>query len=236
MSTPLCVKKSLYMDTILGYSAGMTSGEIVRARRKELGLTQAKLAEAVGTNQQTIDKIEKDAIRHSRFFARIAATLGLALEEIDPTSYPPSPHGVVPGTILTGARDLPVHASAEGGKGQIIVSTEAVDHVLRPAPLANVRGGYGLIVVGESMCPEFEPGDIALINPHLPPVGNVTCVFYSEAADGEVRATVKRLIRATADAWHVRQWNPPAGEKPEFKLARTEWNKCHCTVGKYSRH
>jgi transcriptional regulator with XRE-family HTH domain len=213
----------------------MSPGEIIRGRRKQLGLSQAKLASAVGTNQQTIDKIEKDIIKHSRFMARIAHELGLRLEELDPESFPGSPTNVIPGEVLAGARDLPVHAAAEGGKGQIIVSSDPVDWVLRPAPLANVRGGYGLIIVGESMVPEFEPGDIALVNPHLPPVPDVTSVFYSEVQEGEVRATVKRLIRVAPDAWHLRQWNPPSGEKPDFRLARSEWTKCHRTVGKYSR-
>jgi transcriptional regulator with XRE-family HTH domain len=213
----------------------MSPGEIIRGRRKQLGLSQAKLASAVGTNQQTIDKIEKDIIKHSRFLPRIAHDLGISLQELDPESYPGTPTGVVPGEALAGARDLPVHAAAEGGKGHLVVSSEPIDWVLRPAPLANVRGGYGLIIVGESMCPEFEPGDIALVNPHLPPVPDVTSVFYSESTEGEVRASVKRLVRVAADAWHVRQWNPPAGEKPDFRLTRSEWSKCHRTVGKYSR-
>jgi transcriptional regulator with XRE-family HTH domain len=213
----------------------MTIGEIVHSRRKMLGYSQAKLATAVGTNQQTIDKIEKDIIKHSRFLPKIAHELGLRLEELDPESFPGTPTGVIPGEALAGARDLPVHAAAEGSKGQMVVSNDPVDWVLRPAPLANVRGGYGLIIVGETMCPEFEPGDIALVNPHLPPIPDVTCVFYSEANDSELRATVKRLVRVTPDAWHLRQWNPPDSEKPDFKLARTEWTKCHRTVGKYSR-
>jgi transcriptional regulator with XRE-family HTH domain len=214
----------------------MTPGELIRTRRKALGLTQSRLAAAAGTNQQTIDKIEKDAIRHSRFFARIAAELGLRLEELIPDAVPSQPASVIPGSILTGARDLPVHAAAEAGKGQIVVTSDAVDWVMRPAPLANVRGGYGLIVVGESMVPEFEPGDTALVNPHLPPIAGSTCVFYTVVQDGgEVRATIRRLVRDTREAWLVRQWNAPEGEKAELKLAHAQWTKCHPTVGKYSR-
>src|SRR5437016_10049945 len=150
-------------------ASSMTPGELIRARRKALGLSQAKLAQAVKTNQQTIDKIEQGTIKHSRFFRNIAAVLQLSWDDLEPSDISSlAPSGVIPGKSLAGARDLPVHASAEGGKGQLIVTSDAVDWVLRPAPLANVKGGYGLIVVGESMCPEFEPGDIALVNPHLP--------------------------------------------------------------------
>jgi transcriptional regulator with XRE-family HTH domain len=213
----------------------MSPGELIRTRRKALGLSQAKLAAMVGTNQQTIDKIEKDVIKHSRFIPKIARVLGIPLPQIDPDSYGSEPTSVIPGEALAGERDLPVHAAAEGGKGHIIVTSDPVEWVMRPAPLATVRGGYGLIIVGESMCPEFEPGDIALVNPHLPSVPDTTCVFYSEVNEGSVRASVKRLIRVAADAWLVRQWNPPAGDKPDFKLPRSEWPKAHRTVGKYSR-
>jgi transcriptional regulator with XRE-family HTH domain len=213
----------------------MTAGEMIQTRRKALGLSQAKLAASVGTNQQTIDKIEKDIIKHSRFLPKIARALGIELAQLDPDSYGSTPTSVIPGEAFDGARDLPVHTSAEGGKGQIIVTSDPVEWVVRPAPLATVRGGYGLIIVGESMLPEFEPGDIALVNPHLPPVPDTTCVFYSEVADGEVRAMVKRLVRIAPDAWHVRQWNPPGGDKADFKLGRGEWTKSHRTVGKYSR-
>jgi phage repressor protein C with HTH and peptisase S24 domain len=127
--------------------------------------------------------------------------------------------------------DLPVHVATEGGPGEIIVSTDPIAWVLRPAPLASVTGAYGIIVVGESMIPEFEPGDIALVNPHLPAVGGHTYVFYAEG-DGETRATIKRLLRASNGLWHVKQWNPARGQKAEFTLSRKEWGKAHRVVSK----
>ena len=77
-------------------------------------------------------------------------------------------------------------------------------------------------------------GDIAMVNPHLPLLNDVSCIFYGEK-EGSTRATVKRLMRQTPDQWHVKQWNPPEGMKPQFTLARAEWQTCHRTVGKYSR-
>ena len=86
----------------------------------------------------------------------------------------------IPASALMGDRDFPIHASAEGGPGQIIVSTDPVDFMPRPSPVAQVKGAYGLYVTGESMVPEFEPGDVAIINPHLPIVSDVSCIFYAE--------------------------------------------------------
>lgn len=211
-------------------------GEIVLRERTNRGLTQAELASRVGTNQQTVDKIEKGLIKHSRIFPKLAKEFGLSLEAFLPPEEPARPLNVaIPENDLRGeVKDLPVHTSVQGGQGEMIVSTDPVDWVLRPAPLAKVARGYGLIVVGESMEPEFEAGDIALIHPHLPPVGGATCVFYAER-DGEARATIKRLLRVSERFWHVRQWNPPRGEKADFTLPRSEWAKCHRVVGKYSK-
>ncbi len=141
----------------------------------------------------------------------------------------------LPGSQLIGDRDLPVYAAAQGGPGVIIVSNEPVEWVSRPQPLARVKEGYGVYVLDGSMSPEFEPGDIALVHPHKTPTAGVTCIFKAHTADGTIKAVIKRLRRVTADTWHVRQWSPPAGEKADYTLKRSEWQECQVTVGRYSR-
>jgi len=116
----------------------------------------------------------------------------------------------------------------------MIISTDPVDWVVRPDPLLNVAKGYGLIIVGESMMPAFRPGDIALINPHLPPLRDETCIFYA-GHEGDMRATIKHLVRWTDAAWIVQQWNPPKGQRKEFSLPKKEWTKIHRVVGRYLR-
>lgn len=141
----------------------------------------------------------------------------------------------IPGAQLTGERDLPVFAAAQGGTGVLVVSSDPVEWVARPEPLAGVSKGYGVIILENSMSPEFEPGDIALVHPHLPPKAGSTCIFKKHNPDGTIEAVVKRLRRTTVEAWHVRQWNPPEGEKADFVLKRAEWQECHVTVGRYTR-
>jgi phage repressor protein C with HTH and peptisase S24 domain len=141
----------------------------------------------------------------------------------------------IPGRRLIGPDDdLPVYASTQGGHGVVIVSHDPVDWVARPEPLARVRDGYGVIVLEDSMSPEFEPGDIALVHPHKPPMLNRSCIFKSYHADGTIVAVIKRLERITADLWHVRQHNPAPGQPATFTLKRSDWQECHPTVGKYS--
>jgi phage repressor protein C with HTH and peptisase S24 domain len=115
------------------------------------------------------------------------------------------------------------------------LSSDPVEYVARPDPLARVRDGYGVIVVEDSMAPEFRSGDIALVNPHLPARAGDTCVFRHLEEDGTETAIIKHLRRATAERWLVTEWNSDDGERRDFELKRSEWQKCHVTVGKYSR-
>lgn len=126
--------------------------------------------------------------------------------------------------------DLPVFGTASGGQGGALVMTgDAVDYVVRPAPLLRVKDGYGMIVTGDSMSPQHENGSTALVNPHLPPRNGDTCVFRNHRDDGTVLALIKKLRRSTDDTWYVSQFTPTK----EFQLKRSEWQICHVTVGNY---
>jgi phage repressor protein C with HTH and peptisase S24 domain len=211
-------------------------GEIIRRKREEIGWSQAQLANRVGISQPAIKKIEAGDSKHSKFLPKIAQVLGIPLTDLDRTlrnePLPPI-SDVLPAKRILGERDFPVHASAEGGPGQIIVVAEAVDFMARPAPLIHVRDSYGIIVNGTSMEPEYRPGDTALVNPHLPVLAGHVYIFYAEKA-GEARATIKYLRRATPDKWQVSQHNPPDGAAEDFALSRKEWQWAHRVIGKYA--
>lgn len=59
-----------------------TFGQQVRERREELGLSQAQLAEVANTTQQSIDRIERDAVERSRSGPAVAMALGLPLPHL----------------------------------------------------------------------------------------------------------------------------------------------------------
>lgn len=213
----------------------MKIGKTLLEARKSAGYSQEKLAEIANTTQSTIDRIERDDFkRMPSALPKIARALGLELNALDPSFAAigePSSHPRIPmNALMRPERDFPVYASAEGGPGEIIRSSEPIDFVPRPGPVQHVREAYGLVVTGSSMEPEFRPGDTLLINPRSPLIGGESYVFYAER-DGEARATVKNLRRASAEAWYVRQWNP----HKDFTLRRREWTVCHRVLGKYSR-
>lgn len=141
---------------------------------------------------------------------------------------------IVAGKELVGDKNFPVYAAARGGsEGHQIITFEAIDYVKRPTLLENVRDAYGVYVVGESMIPAFEPGDMALVHPHLPPARDKNVVLYHVPPVAEAEALIKRLLRYDDRDWHLRQFNPPEGEAMDFSVTRSDWTVCHRIVGKY---
>lgn len=226
-------------------------GRRVAGRREELGMTQEDLASATGMKQQGIAAIESGRVSRPRLLREIASTLRTKERWLLWGEEPKEPEAEgadqqrleetadnaarIPRARLVGTvRDFPIYSSAEGGLGQIIVSTDPIDIYPRPAPVEHVKDAYGLYVTGESMIPEFEPGDIAIVNPRLPIIANVTAILYAED-HGEARATIKRVRRFNDEMWYLRQWNPPPGMEPDFTLLRTVWQIGHRVVGRYTR-
>lgn len=207
---------------------------LIRAREAKQ-FSQPELARLAGCSQQLIGALELGNTKSTKFLPRIAAALGVDPGAIDsdwsgiaaPQEAPPDFERNV-----LGAKDFPIYAAVEGGPGEIIRSVTAVDWQPRPSRVEHVKEAYGLIVIGESMSPEFEQGEIAIVNPKLPPVGRQPCIFYTEL-HGEARATIKRFLRQTGTEWVVYQHNPPRGGSHEFRLPKKEWAICHRVVGKY---
>lgn len=129
-----------------------------------------------------------------------------------------------------GQRDLPVFAAVEGGDGDLVVSTEPVDLVPRPWFLGEVKDGYGVIVTGESMCPAYEPGDIAIVNPRLPYMRGKIHIFTAESENSHFKGSIKLLVSVTETHWVVEQYNP----QKTIKLPKSEWTHARRVVGKYN--
>jgi transcriptional regulator with XRE-family HTH domain len=206
----------------------------IRTRRSFLNWSQKELAQRAGVSQQLINALEAERVRSSKYTRDIAAALGCKLSDLDPSygglSEDPSP------TLDTFSRlgDLAIHGARETKNGAIIVTAEPIDYISRPEPLANVRGGYGVIIANNTMAPEFEIGDIALVNPHLPAVPGTACIFYTDSKGHEL-AMVHRLQGITSEHWTVKTWQPGMTSKSEAELPRKIWQKCHRIVGRYYR-
>jgi phage repressor protein C with HTH and peptisase S24 domain len=137
---------------------------------------------------------------------------------------------VIPAVKLFGLTDLHVWGTSQNADGSMVLTLGPVNAVIRPAPLLNVKDGYGLIVADDTMSPALEVGWTVLINPTLPPIEGDLCVFRGHAMDGAVLVCIARLRRQSLEAWSVRKLNP----QRDSSLKRSEWQVCHVIVGSYS--
>jgi len=163
----------------------------------------------------------------------LAGALGVGVEYlVNGVPGPVAPSAAAePGAQADPPRDLPVYGAAQGGsEGVMLVSSEPIQRVSRPEPLMTVRAGYGVYIVGESMSPAYEQGDVALVHPGLPPRRGADVILIRQDPDGTRHVLVKRLVGWTDGAWRLRQYNPAA----EFELPRAEWAEIQTIVGKYN--
>jgi phage repressor protein C with HTH and peptisase S24 domain len=217
------------------YNVGiMEPREIIRDARERHNWSQKDLADRAGVSQVAIVKIESGATVQSKFLPKIAQLLGLDLAELDPSLKGVALPAEARPFVNDVRPDFRIYASAEGGPGEIIRSSEPIDFIPRPSHLIHVKDAYGLLVTGNSMAPEYKNGEMAIVEPSLPVVPDEVYIFYAEK-DGEARATIKHLRRATAERWLVRQHNPPEGQTADFILSRREWAIAHRVTGKRAR-
>lgn len=232
----------------------MTIGNQIKRARAARGLTQQQLADHLKINRVSVaqwegrgNSPEMGKLPKIADFLRVPVDWLLS-EDIDvppdtnaapvsaeelaarPRRKGQSVTGIIPQDQVQGAKYGPVYSGAQGGDGKLIITFDEIDRVRLPPFLENVPGAYGLLIDGESMVPAFEPGDIALINPHLRPQRGRNVILYHTPPRGEeAEAIIKRLNGWTDREWDLEQWNP----HENFKVYRQEWPVCHRVVGKY---
>jgi transcriptional regulator with XRE-family HTH domain len=136
-----------------------------------------------------------------------------------------------PAADAVGLRDFPVYGAAQGGpSGAMAMSSDPIQRISRPDPLLTVGSGYGVFVVGESMSPAYEQGDIALVHPKLPARRGADVILMRREPDGTPHVLIKHLIGWTDTDWRVRQHNPPL----EYDLPKAEWAEVETIVGRYN--
>ena len=107
-------------------------------------------------------------------------------------------------------RDLEVRGVALGGNdGTFIYNGEIVDYVPRATGLAESPNAFALYVIGDSMSPRFEPGDMIFIDPGRTVRAGDDVVVEIADRNGEPEGCyIKRLIRRTSRRIVLKQFNP----------------------------
>lgn len=116
---------------------------------------------------------------------------------------------LVPPTLVHMNRDMPVHGTAEGGPGAFVDTGQAIDFVRRPPGLVGAQNAYALFVVGDSMAPKYEAGNLIFVHPDRPPTaGDDVIVQLLDSENEAIQAMIKRLVRRTEKFVIFRQFNP----------------------------
>lgn len=218
-------------------------GEEIRQEREKRGWSQAQLAEAAETTQQTVDRIERGVTGNSKALPKLRQALDLP----DYDYAPPLP----PDTRTQEEKDrdlaeidryiertdkvlkvaegthLPVYAMKDGG--QLITSTFA-DAIPRAYPVQNVKDAYGIISREYLMEPVIRPGDIVVVNPNLPPISESEIVLSRKDGEGFF-VLLRSLLRETSTSWTVQ--TPLEGHAET--LSKDEWPTAELIVAKISR-
>ena len=107
--------------------------------------------------------------------------------------------------------DVPVYGTVVGGvDADFEMNGDVIDRVRRPAGLANAKNAFALYVVGSSMTPRYDEGDLIFVHPGRPPVAGCDVVVELHAHDerGRNKALLKTYRGKTPNLLLLSQFNP----------------------------
>lgn len=119
------------------------------------------------------------------------------------------------------AQDIPVLGTAAGSETAAfqLQSGSPIDHVRRPPGVASAVDVYAIYVVGDSMMPRFDEGELIYVSGNRPARPGDYVVVQTADGNGEITAWCKRLVRKGGKSIVVEQFNPPKTFKIPVKSA-----------------
>lgn len=164
-----------------------------------------------GLSPSTISRFLKDPVHtpmpSTSTLAKLAAAVGEPPPELHDKVIEPAPE-IAPRLL---PRDVPVYGVAQGGQGgSFAMNGETVDFVRRPPGIEKARGVFGIFVVGTSMSPRFEPGDLLYLHPDRPAQIGCDVVVELHGKNGDPgECFLKRLKGRKNGHVVLEQFNPP---------------------------
>ncbi|HMB75813.1 MAG TPA: S24 family peptidase, partial [Kiloniellaceae bacterium] len=118
--------------------------------------------------------------------------------------------GKVLPAVATLDKDVEVRGVAVGGEDAgFAFNGEVIDYARRPPGLIGSRNVFAIYVVGESMAPRYDEGDMVFVHPGRPPRPGCDVIVELHGKDGEPGACyIKRLQRRTPTRLVLSQFNP----------------------------
>lgn len=192
-----------------------TLGTRLKNQRKSKKLTQQQVADAIGVSKTSVIYWEKDENlpKHDSLMA-LAKVLGITSDYLLYGKESDSLNKNVTVPFLIAGRFIPIISWLQAGTWTRSVSVHMETQFrewLPPNPKCG-KNGYGLIIIGESMSPDFRPSDKIYVNPDFKISDLKTGDLVIVACDGETEATFKKLI-VESNGMYLEPLNPKWHEK-----------------------
>lgn len=192
-----------------------TLGSRLKNLRKTKKLTQQQVADAIGVSKTSVIYWEKDEnLPKYDSLMSLAQILGVTSDYLLNGKGGESLDKNVSAPFPLSGRLVPVISWVQAGTwtnvDSVPIGTEFKEW-LPPNPKCG-KNGYGLIVVGESMSPDFRPSDKIYVNPDFQISDLKTGDLVIVACDGETEATFKKLI-VESNGMYLEPLNPKWHEK-----------------------
>lgn len=178
------------------------------------GLKPRDIAARIGISQSAVSQWFKEDGKPTRpsreHLAALSGILGVTVNHLlaDGASKTPTTEIRSGPPADFGKRDLPVFASARGGHGEMVVENSPMEYIDRPGELALVDDAFGVYLVGDSMWPKFEQGEILVVHPRRPVKSGDYVLVEMVESDGTRLCMVKLLVRIAPGGFVLRQFNP----------------------------
>lgn len=198
-------------------------GRVLEQARLSKGIDRYAVATEMGTSYQAVANWENGKNRPtsgklialSKFleFSFQAATNGLYEHQDNPGLGPedatPAPEQP---TLDFGPKDVEVLGVSVGGDdADFYLNGDIVNRVRRPPGIRHAKGVFALNVVGTSMVPRYDPGELIYCQ-KVPPVPGDYVVVELYPADESApagKSFIKRLTKRTGLRIECEQFNPP---------------------------
>ncbi|MDP4024437.1 helix-turn-helix transcriptional regulator [Methylobacterium sp. NEAU 140] len=223
--------------------------EKIKARREELGISQADLAKSVDISQAAINKIEKGTVLKSRFLPRIARKLNLKLEDLDQDYKSTYADAIdkIEGIVELGYKLLSDDKISEtDGDTDLFLVTGREDgfaylynrtfgKIDRPPYLKKLKHVCAFLLDQPHMYPELENGDIIFGTTDLDPVEESTCLFVSKdfRLPDAALCKIRRVTHINDDSWATMQWDAKKRDENTEIFLKKEWFVGFRIVAKY---
>jgi transcriptional regulator with XRE-family HTH domain len=221
----------------------------IRRALAQPGKTQTGLAAALGRSPTVVTRIlQGNRLLKLREIKAIAEYL-----EVDPPPLAPEVFARTTHEVLPAPLGLLVFSSVEVGPGMVAIDRVPMDAI--PTPWFEPRDSFAVVAAEDSMRPAYEPGDLIIVNPRLPPKRDHDALLIgaqvdlraaligaevkqpdsvrlaairSGSSDPPLRAMIKRLKSWDETFWFVEHFYP---KNVKQKLPRSLW-RAHRIVGR----